>query len=374
MKSGMDFLSCLHQDLSLKIFMSLEDPSDLVRISAVSRSWRHFVITHGLCKDLCLRLFPQLSKVDHVNEPTGAIKGPAEAGSSTSRECEVSEREHRVFAFLARGCLSFGLRECISKAIIASSTDNYPEESIVNTLEPRDRVGRRASYWSSKGQKNPAVPETLTYKLVADLCVITEINLRPFQAYFQFGYPIYSAKSVRFRMGYIKSSMKNLVNESFQGSGDDKFVWTYTSQEFPMAQENRLQNFKLPEPVLCIGGILQIELLGRVQRQDMDGLFYICVSNVQVVGRALSPPFGVQILEPSDKFVLEALSYSQPTAPEWPSPAPATTLQMRVRDLEQIVNILRGNVANVVEYGYGFDFDDEESDEEEEEEEGVDIE
>ena len=40
-------------------------------------------------------------------------------------------------------------------------------------------------------------------------------------------------------------------------------------------QENRLQNFKLPEPVLCIGGILQIELLGRVQRQEMDGLFYI---------------------------------------------------------------------------------------------------
>lgn len=40
-------------------------------------------------------------------------------------------------------------------------------------------------------------------------------------------------------------------------------------------QENRLQIFKLPEPVLCVGGFLQIELLGRVQRQDVDGLFYI---------------------------------------------------------------------------------------------------
>lgn len=46
----------------------------------------------------------------------------------------------------------------------------------------------------------------------------------------------------------------------------------------PCEQENRLQKFTLPEPVLCIGGILQIELLERVQRQEMDGLLYIwCV-------------------------------------------------------------------------------------------------
>ncbi|CAL5433490.1 unnamed protein product [Camellia sinensis] len=40
--------------------------------------------------------------------------------------------------------------------------------------------------------------------------------------------------------------------------------------------ENCLQKFKLPEPVLCIDGILQVKLLGRVQRQELDGLFYIC--------------------------------------------------------------------------------------------------
>lgn len=45
-------------------------------------------------------------------------------------------------------------------------------------------------------------------------------------------------------------------------------------------QENCLQAFKLPEPVLGIGGILQVELLGRVQRQEMDELYYIwSVSN-----------------------------------------------------------------------------------------------
>ncbi|KAE8733348.1 putative ATP binding protein [Hibiscus syriacus] len=343
MKNGWDFLNLLHYDLSIKILTSLQDPSDLVRFGAVSRSWQHFVIKNGLCKQLCLRMFPQLSRVDHVNELSSASKGHAEAGYSN-------------------------FMECISEAIIASSTDNYPEESIDNTLESRDRVARRASYWSSKGQSNPAVPETLTYRLCADLCVITEINIRPFQAYFEFGKPIYSANSVRFRMGHMKSYVDNLVSESCQDCGHEKFVWTCTSEEFPMAQENKLQNFKLPEPVLCIGGMLQIELLGRVQREDMDGLYYICVSHVEVKGRPLSPAFGIQILEPSENFMLEARSYTQPPPIPEQESLPST-LQMRVRDLEQIVNLLRENGG---EYGYGWDIEDEESDEDEEED--IDIE
>ncbi|XP_022757208.1 F-box protein At4g00755-like [Durio zibethinus] len=356
MQNDVHFINFLPDALSIKIFTSLEDPSDLVRFSAVSRSCRRFVITNGLCKHLCLRMFPQLSRVDHVNELGVTLNGHAEAGSSNFMEWEALEREHRVYASLARGFLSFAIRECISEAIIASSTDNHPDESIDNTLDPGDRVRGRASYWSSSGQSNPAVPETLTYKLNADLCVITEINIKPFQAYFQYHYPIYSAKSVRFRMGHIKSSMENHV---------DEFVWTYTSQEFPMAQENCLQNFKLPEPILCIGGILQIELLGRVQRQEIDGLFYICVCHVQVVGVPLSP-FGIQIIEPSEKFVLEVLSYTQPPSPE--ETRSVSTLQMRVR---------RGNVVDVVEDGDGWDlFYGElvEDEDENEEEEDVDIE
>ncbi|MBA0579094.1 hypothetical protein Gorai_021359, partial [Gossypium raimondii] len=156
-------------------------------------------------------------------------------------------------------------------------------------------------------------------------------------------------------MGHIKDA-----DESCQDSGTDRFAWTYTSQEFEMAQENRLQTFKLPEPILCIGGILQIELLSRVQRQEIDGLFYICVSHVQVVGRPLSPAFSIQILEPPEKFVLEVQSYSLPTLPEQMSSI--TSLQMRVRDLEQILNLLQGN-GGEVEYGYEWEV---ESDEDEE--------
>ncbi|KAF8026578.1 hypothetical protein BT93_F3157 [Corymbia citriodora subsp. variegata] len=307
MDPSMDIVPRICLDTSLHIFMSLGDPCDLARASCVSHGWHGFVVSNGLSKQLCLKMFPQLSGVDHVTESC-SFKSDAETGSSNTKEWDVLEREHRVYGFLSHCSRSIADRECILDAISASSTDDFEEEGFNNTLEKRDRVGRAASYWSSKGQNNPAVPETLIYKLVGDLCVITEIDIQPFQDYFiEPGSPIYSAKSARFRM-------------------DDKFVWTYTSPEFPMAQasaalwscymENRLQEFKFPEPVLCIGGFLLVELLGRVQRSGMDGSFYICVSHVQVLGRPLSPTFGVEMIEPSGKFVLKALSYTKESLPE----------------------------------------------------------
>lgn len=370
----MDFLHCLDLDTLEKILMYLEEPSDIVRVSAVSQSWRDFVIANGLCKKLCLRKFPQLSRAACVTElnKCGA-KEPVEVGSSHSMKWESLAREHRVYATLSRVCTSFPVKDCISEAISASSTDNYPEESINNTLHPKDIVLRTASYWSSKGKSNPAVPETLIYKLVSELCVITEINLRPFQAYFQLGLPIYSANSVRFRMGHLKrpKDFKDLGSSVCDGElpypADDMFQWTYTSPEFPMAQEKRLQKFTLPEPVLCIGGILQIELLGRVQRQEMDGLFYICMSYVQVRGCSLSPAFGVEILEPSGTFVLkkdmQGKFHTQPSLPETEAQEISDDhLQRCFRYLLHFVNTLQGNAVQVIdEYDLG-----------EEEDEGVD--
>ncbi|BBG97484.1 F-box family protein [Prunus dulcis] len=344
----MDFLNWLEPDMSIQVLTCLDDPTDLVRISAVSRSWRHFVIENGLCKKLCLRLFPQLSRVAQVIE----INNPdtkAEVGSSNSKELETLEREHRVYAFLACGFTSFNVGDSIKRALSASSTDNFPEESIRNTLEPRDVVGRRASYWSSKGQSDPAVPEVLIYKLVSD---------------FVLGEPIYSAKAVRFRFGHAKSPMdveSDPMGESFP---DEKFIWTYTSQE------NILQTFKLPEPVLCVGGFLQIELLGRVQRQEMDGF----VSHVQAKGKSLSPAFGVEIHEPSGQFVLknniQAKGNIQPSLTENDSDVNADLdLERDIRDMLPFVNMLQGNVVDFDEFEWN---DAEEGMDEEFVEEGMD--
>ncbi|KAL8543909.1 hypothetical protein ACS0TY_004457 [Phlomoides rotata] len=308
MDESRDFIQWLGQDMSLKILMSLEDPCDLVRISCVSISWHQFVIANALSKKLCLKMFPEVSCFDRVIE----IKDTVEpAGTEDPSEWTYLEREHRVYAFLTRNLMISTRENCISDAICASSTDNYPDESIIHTLEPSsDRIGHRASYWSSKGEVNPSAPETLIYRLASELCLITEFHVHPFQAYFQFGFPIYSAKAVKFQMGYSKVPLdldceqreeilctKDLL--------DDKFVWTYSSPEFPMAQENCMQKFKLPEPVLCIGGILRVELLGRVQTQEMDGLYYMCINHVQGIGRPLSPVFDVDMMNEGGKCMLK---------------------------------------------------------------------
>lgn len=136
-----------------------------------------------MCKQLCLKLFPQLSRIDHVVEVNQESSKPAEVGSSRYMEWVALEKDHRAFTSLGHGCMSAALTNCIADAISASSTDNYPEESVHNTLDHRVRIARRASYWSSTGQKDPAVPETLIYKLCSSLCVITEINIQPFQGY-----------------------------------------------------------------------------------------------------------------------------------------------------------------------------------------------
>ncbi|KAK9078064.1 hypothetical protein SSX86_002121 [Deinandra increscens subsp. villosa] len=309
MEDFCDFIQWLGADMSIKILMCLDNPTDLVRATAVSSSWRQFVIMNGLSKQLCIRMFPQVSSVADVIEVNDSVE-PLQDRHGICMEWSCLEREHRVYALLARSFTSFMRKDCISEAIVASSTDNYPQESIHHTLEPGDRVDQQASYWSSEGQVDPTISETLVYKLTANLCMITEIHIHPFQAYFQFGFPIYSAKAVRFRLGHLRPAyeFENNIKEepsTLLRSISENVLWTYTSPSFSMTQESQLQKFNLPQPALCIGGYLQIELLGRVQKQELDEKYYICVSHVQVVGRPLSPAFDVNIIDPSGKCTLK---------------------------------------------------------------------
>ncbi|GLT44930.1 hypothetical protein SLA2020_188030 [Shorea laevis] len=68
MGTQLDFVSYLDNEMSVKIFTCLNDPSDIAPVRCVSHSWRDFVIANGFAKHLCLRMFPQLSRVDHVVE------------------------------------------------------------------------------------------------------------------------------------------------------------------------------------------------------------------------------------------------------------------------------------------------------------------
>ncbi|KAG2330976.1 hypothetical protein Bca4012_019287 [Brassica carinata] len=349
----MDFVNKLDTDTSLSILSCLDDPSDLVRASAVSRSWRYFVIKHSLSKNLCFKLFHQLTCVDRVIETSNEESSSGSSSISLiDDDTTLLEREHRAFALLAKGCTSSPIRSCVADAIIASSTDNFPAESILNTLDERDKIGATPSYWSSTGHHETSVPETLLYKLKGDICVVPEFSIHPFQAYFQSGTPIYSSHYVRFRLGHLDNNSQKKNN----------YVWTYTSQQFPMAQENRLQNFKLPEPVLCIGGYMLVEFIGRVQTQETDGLYYICVAHVRVMGRSLAKSFRLVDPDESGKFGLKVVSYCDPKEMGETEEEEVGQRSFRqMNNLDQLLNFLNRHPIDV-EYVWPESDDDAESD------------
>lgn len=139
------------------------------------------VVENDLCKQLCLKMVPEISDVVHSIEVDNMIE-PVSDVVGKSMNWERLKRNHKVYAFLAFDLTPMmRTKNCISKAITASSTNNYLDESIQNTLEPGDRTENRASYWLSEGQSHPEVPETLVYELYSKACLVTEVHVQPFQ-------------------------------------------------------------------------------------------------------------------------------------------------------------------------------------------------
>lgn len=92
------------------------------------------VIVNKFCKSLCSRFCPDTLNFPLVTEVSNTSK-IAEVGSSSALDWESLEREHRAYALLCHLIVSLeGKRDCIHRAVCASSTDNYPDESIENTL------------------------------------------------------------------------------------------------------------------------------------------------------------------------------------------------------------------------------------------------
>jgi hypothetical protein len=126
-------------------------------------------------RDLCIHSFPEVERFEDVEELV------ADGGYGSLRG--FAPRESQVYHHLYNELRGPPLNvNCIKEAVAASSTDN-PDESIDETLHPGTRKldDDGFSYWSSTGQEEPDVPESLVYRLSSPLCSVHEVQIRPFE-------------------------------------------------------------------------------------------------------------------------------------------------------------------------------------------------
>jgi len=237
---------------------------------------------------------------------------------------DVTHSEHILFKRLARDVMlateqadqEVSLQALIRCAVEATTTD-HAEESVQNVLSRETRVSRsfyNLCYWSSKGSESCTHSDAITFQLSHPLSVVRCIKIRPFEAHFQRGSPIYSSAFVRFSFGTGRCETRDLVeitDETEPGGAQDAVNegWSEISDVYPMEQVNALQTFEIP-PTLCCGGFVRIELLGKKQKQDIDGLYYVCLSHVQVTGVPLSN-FGM-VQDAEEAVSIPLLHYDPP--------------------------------------------------------------
>ncbi|XP_020589984.1 F-box protein At4g00755-like isoform X6 [Phalaenopsis equestris] len=139
-----------------------------------------------------------------------------------------------------------------------------------------------SSFWSNKRKS------TLTFRLSCKLCVIHEIKIQLPQAEFYC-----RASKCRFRLGHMRN--ENATPEELLA---EDFIWTYVSPEFSMVEIGDFQSLKLQRPVVCIGGVLQFELLSRdPSDESSDMRTLIMASRVKAIVCPLAPAFEVSLLD-----------------------------------------------------------------------------
>jgi hypothetical protein len=144
------------------------------------------VIENEFSKRLCRRICPEAASFTRAVVVTRSPPPPAASESSQDAECRAREGEHAVYSYLLGALVSAKpAMDLIMRCVGASSTDFFPDESMENTLVPHEWANHRHSYWSSGGKDDPDAPESLTYRLSSDLCLIDEIRVRPYKGAWQ---------------------------------------------------------------------------------------------------------------------------------------------------------------------------------------------
>jgi hypothetical protein len=154
-------------------------------------------------------------------------------------------------------------KQLIARTCDVSSTD-HPSQSILETLNDSE-----SDFWSSTGSGSTDVNEFVAYELKEPICLVKEIHLSFFAAYYQRNTPLYISQQVRFKFGFKFEACK-------------ESEWVYVSPAYSVAETKEPQVFKLPKWIPC--HFVRIEMIGKVQTQSVDALYYTCLQRVRAVG------------------------------------------------------------------------------------------
>ena len=269
--------SVLPDEVIARVLSLLVDIQDLANAEFVCAGWRRVAAESGAWWALACRSHPELA-------PFGR-DAPVCLHAAGSRAWKPTPAA--LCKRLAALAASPPLRSTVvAEALAASSTDNA-EEHVRNTLSRRTRntVWQLPAYWSSAGSERQDADDWVQYRLASHVCVVAAVGLRPFRAFFQYHTPIYSPLSARVMLGALCEDAGGYGAAGDAPDDGGAFQAQYVSPEFPVAQADELQTLTLPAPVVCVGGVLRVQLCGRAQTQAADNRFYVCLAHLNATGK-----------------------------------------------------------------------------------------
>jgi hypothetical protein len=146
----------------------------------------------------------------------------------------------------------------ISSGTGQSSCD-HAEQTVWQTINQDSR------FWSSTGSADAHSSEYLIYQLSMPITLISEVELSIYRCEYQSNFPCYAPVLAQVSVGFLPD------------------VWHYRSPPFLIEQSAAVQRLLLG-PELVYGQYVRIDLFGRRQRQQQDGLYYTTVRHVGVAG------------------------------------------------------------------------------------------
>eukprot|EP01065_Artemidia_motanka_P032470 TRINITY_DN39481_c0_g1_i1.p1 TRINITY_DN39481_c0_g1~~TRINITY_DN39481_c0_g1_i1.p1 ORF type:complete len:386 (+),score=63.84 TRINITY_DN39481_c0_g1_i1:135-1160(+) len=192
------------------------------------------------------------------------------------------------FRAALRELLTADSESLVSAPVFATSTDQA-DQGIDKTLDARE-----TSFWSSAGTQQAGTDDSVVYQLSGPMALVREVRVSFFEADFQDGNPLYPSQALRVDVGWLPPGMeldsccKRGRNIPGEDPGPDlheladQFVWD-TAQLYPgVANTDACQAFRLPK--LALGAFIRLKLIGKLQTQSSDGLYYVCIKSLRVVG------------------------------------------------------------------------------------------